>query len=97
VLAKSAQTRSSNDRARHPLRVFFLWLRDGFAGLTRRYAWPLIALNAVMTLSALAIGAHHLIDVLAGLLLGALAIGAARMLLADGRDRPRTTISKQGA
>lgn len=58
--------------------VMFTW-----AGRSLPYlSWPIAALNLLMVISTPISGIHYLVDVLAGVLVGAVAIAAARMMAA---------------
>ena len=43
--------------------------------------WPLLALNIFMTVSAIAVANHYLVDIIAGMLISALSIACAKMLV----------------
>ena len=60
-------------------------LAAGFAHL-RRLAWPMCLLNAAMVVSAVFIGAHYLVDVLAGIAIALIALILADRLVSERFD-----------
>lgn len=57
---------------------------------TTKVRWPMLILNALMCLGAITLGSHYLIDVLAGLAIGACSIFlAGRILAALGHRSPK--------
>lgn len=45
-----------------------------------RLRWPLVTLNVVMAASAIPIGGHYVVDIIAGVMVAAAGIAVARML-----------------
>lgn len=56
--------------------VMFTW-----ALWPTRLRWPVLVINVLMTASAIVVGSHYLIDILAGCIVGAVAISAAGRLV----------------